>query len=953
MCDHGPKGRSATRKIIPHGFPALWRGFRSFFFCLALAAILEIFGLPGTRESDLAHAAGGAALPPAAPVAAVYQPLDEQLEVFIVDANGALNVVWKDNNGSWKAPIPLTRASFTLPGASVAAIYYPTYQQLEVFVVDKDGALDVVWKDHNGPWHAPVGLTDRGFAPPGAPLAAVYQPLNEQLEVFVVGASGALNVVWKDNNGIWKGPLALTGAAFATPGAHVAGAYYASYKQLEVFLLDKNEVFNVVWKANNGPWHSPVGLSPLGFARQGAPLTAIYQPLNEQLEVLTVDSRGAINVIWKEHNNPWHAPVGLTGVDSVIVGSALTGIYYPPNEQLEVFFIDKLGAFNVLWKEHNTAWKGPVGVTEPHFVAGAPVAAVLYPRYDQLEAFTTDKGGVLNVEWKVRNQAWAPCSFPLMGIIPPQEIPLEVMTPTVVKTERLGQLTGNPDPENLPSLNAKGSVEWAGSGVEGVDLGANTDHNGRLFIFFGDTVPGNGPAVPGNPADVPARDTDLVGWTSDTVLRPGGFTLHPVKAGAGQYFDPFSVDSAIGTLPNGRTPTGAFSYGGRVYVFGIWDDPADPVIGTQAGKPVRLPTTVLASKNDPSRVGPYHLEFTLSKAKFWQVAPVVVKNADHPGLPEAQGDGLVLLGGGAGDAIDLAWMRLEPGRGPVMSSVRYYTGNPQQPWTPAEHDESRARAHEGEAKAVVTLPPHYTSVSAAWLPQAKQWIVVYSRAINDPVAKQDNPAGPIVARFGVNPWTWSDEVQIFNTCRDFAYGHFMHWSGIDDIPARVQPPIFGDAPGWAYGAFLMQRFTGWDAGPRELTLAYLMSTSNPYQVQVMRTRLRMPFVLAHPTGNTLLKLRNAGIDFSVPEADLRQWLSDSQTTPYPAISTALLNLLEAKRLRQPVYLDVIVWNYEHAPGVSSPRRVADVNVGRLRAAVVQGYNERYGEAASDFQALVR
>ena len=51
----------------------------------------------------------------------------------------------------------------------------------------------------------------------------VYQPLNEQLEVFVVGASGVLNVVWKDNNGIWKRPFALTGAAFAMPGAHVAG----------------------------------------------------------------------------------------------------------------------------------------------------------------------------------------------------------------------------------------------------------------------------------------------------------------------------------------------------------------------------------------------------------------------------------------------------------------------------------------------------------------------------------------------------------------------------------------------------------------------------------------------------------------------------------------------------------------------------------------------------------
>ena len=168
------------------------------------------------------------------------------------------------------------------------------------------------------------------------------------------------------------------------------------------------------------------------------------------------------------------------------------------------------------------------------------------------------------MEWKVRNQAWVPCSFPLMGIIPPQEIPIEVSTPTVVRTERLGQLTGNPDPENLPSLNATDSVEWAGSGVVGTDLGANTDHpdhNGRLFIFFGD-VPRDGRT------DGPAQDADLVGWTADprNMLRPGGFTLHPVKNG--QYFDPFTVDG-IGILPTNRTPTGAFSYESKVYVFGM------------------------------------------------------------------------------------------------------------------------------------------------------------------------------------------------------------------------------------------------------------------------------------------------------------------------------------------------------------------------------------------------
>jgi hypothetical protein len=98
-------------------------------------------------------------------------------------------------------------------------------------------------------------------------------------------------------------------------------------------------------------------------------------------------------------------------------------------------------------------------------------------------------------------------------------------------------------------------------------------------------------------------------------------------------------------------------------------------------------------------------------------------------------------------------------------------------------------------------------------------------------------------------------------------------------------------------------------------------------------------------------LRLIGVGFSVPEADLRQWLGNPQFTPYPAITGALVKLLDGRRLRRPVDLDVIVYNYEHAPGASSPRKVADVDLGLLARAVVEGHNTRYGEAVDDFHRL--
>jgi hypothetical protein len=73
-------------------------------------------------------------------------------------------------------------------------------------------------------------------------------------------------------------------------------------------------------------------------------------------------------------------------------------------------------------------------------------------------------------------------------------------------------------------------------------------------------------------------------------------------------------------------------------------------------------------------------------------------------------------------------------------------------------------------------------------------------------------------------------------------------------------------------------------------------------------------------------------------------------TPYPAIAQALILL--HRRLKVPVFLDVIVWNYEHTPGVPSPRTLVDVRVDILKAAIVKAANERHGTSVVDYHQLV-
>lgn len=102
----------------------------------------------------------------------------------------------------------------------------------------------------------------------------------------------------------------------------------------------------------------------------------------------------------------------------------------------------------------------------------------------------------------------------------------------------------------------------------------------------------------------------------------------------------------------------------------------------------------------------------------------------------------------------------------------------------------------------------------------------------------------------------------------------------------------------------------------------------------------------------LIVLSRAGIDASIPRAEIAQWLREPDTTPYPALSQSLLLTFDSKMLRRPVYLDVVAWNYEHTPGVRSPRSVSDVDGALLRAAVLAAYNQRYGETVGDFDSLL-
>ena len=179
----------------------------------------------------------------------------------------------------------------------------------------------------------------------------------------------------------------------------------------------------------------------------------------------------------------------------------------------------------------------------------------------------------------------------------------------------------------------------------------------------------------------------------------------------------------------------------------------------------------------------------------------------------------------------LAWMPLTPGTRPRFDTIQYYHAGTRK-WS-ATIDES-----PGYSLFTHPFPDQYTHVSAAWLEGPERWIVLYATAWD--VSKRFT--SPAVARVSKDLLEWSDEITLFDPVREKAYSVYMHQPGKDTIHPKLPPsqPPGQDNPGWAYGIFLVKRYTTWDPAARILGIYYLLSTGSPYQVNLMHSTIRLP-----------------------------------------------------------------------------------------------------------------
>lgn len=353
----------------------------------------------------------------------------------------------------------------------------------------------------------------------------------------------------------------------------------------------------------------------------------------------------------------------------------------------------------------------------------------------------------------------------------------------------------------------------------GTDLGASFEHQGKLFVLFGDTHPTDGLARPPDSDTIAVSDDrDGDGCLRLTFHRNGDGGFRPLQI-PGIYSGAFAV------------PTGGFSLDGRMYVLATSDVPGRGPMGR----------SVLARSDDDGWTFRYLHD--LSRDKLIQVSPAVVRGGSISGLPDHAGEGVLLWGSGL-HRRSPPYLAYVPGAAVEdRGALLHYAG------TDADSGEVRWSRDEAASKPLFDQAC-VGEFSVAWNPYLQKWMMLYTCG---------GPQSSILLRTADKPWgPWTEAEMVFDPAGEVAECGFLH------PPSRPGPMLAGGQPcpvlsdphtpetlGDAYGPYLISRFTRPEPDGAS-TIYFLMSTWNPYTVVLMQAtiRLREEGVLKHQVSHS-------------------------------------------------------------------------------------------------------
>lgn len=358
--------------------------------------------------------------------------------------------------------------------------------------------------------------------------------------------------------------------------------------------------------------------------------------------------------------------------------------------------------------------------------------------------------------------------------------------------QKVSQVTGETDRQLKRPTDNQTETKY---GLRGTDLGTSFEHRGKLVFLFGDTQP-NGGNTPDRPFD-----GDSVAISGDRNPEDG-LSMDFVTASDGKYL---AVHVPGVSLKGFEVPTGGFSDG--QYMYGYYTTDAQfPPQGVKMGRSV-----LIRSKDAKT----WELVYSWSTDKFINISPFIVDAGKTPGLPIKKGRALLLWASGAEyrrSDVCLAFIPLD--KVTDKSQIRYWAGPDK--WSADEKDAAALFHH-----------PVVGELSVAWCKQLGRWLMLYNSG---------NPRGIVMRTAEQATGPWSDVKVLYDPWRDDGYGKFIHIDWRSKKVDEVQDPGRENDFGGEYGPYMIPKFFKGDK--KEATIYFLMSTWNPYNVVLMRAKLK-------------------------------------------------------------------------------------------------------------------
>jgi hypothetical protein len=328
---------------------------------------------------------------------------------------GPIHKLWQ----SWFPVGPSSGLTAAGQPQPVTAVWAPANNltHLDLFVVGADGAVDSTYRDQSGGWKPWFTIGSAGLATPGQPVTAVWRG-NDHLDLFVVGADGAVHSTYWEPAGSWQPWFTIGAGGLAVPGQPVTALWApgASQTHLDLFVVGADgAIRSTYWEQASSwqPWFT-IGSAGLASAGKRQPVSALWAAGAIHLDLFVTGADGAVHSTYWEPASSWQPWFTIGAGGLAVPGQPVTAAW-ESNDHLDLFVVGADGAVHSTNWEPASSWRNWFAISPTGLAARNQPQAVTVSWTPccndgpiNLNLFIVGADGAVHSTWWTESSSWVP-----------------------------------------------------------------------------------------------------------------------------------------------------------------------------------------------------------------------------------------------------------------------------------------------------------------------------------------------------------------------------------------------------------------------------------------------------------------------------------------------------------------------------------------------------------------